>query len=70
MNLTSMDLPMDEKLWVKYSNEDGISTHAITSNRLRTEYYLYENQNKTWVKTHKGQSPVDLYPHIPYEHES
>lgn len=48
----------EEKIWVRYLNENKELTHIVTSNRLRTEYYLYEIQNGEPVKIQSAVSPA------------
>lgn len=50
----------DEKIWVRYLNEDKELTHIVTSNRLRTEYYLYKIQNSEPVKIQSAVSPAEF----------
>lgn len=64
--LISTEPEPNEIVWVQYRNEDHVTTHVITSNKLRTEYYLYEIKNDTWKKIKKADSPVELEPLIPF----
>lgn len=58
------NLPSDEHLWVQYMN-DGVITHLITSDTLRTTYYLYTVENGKAKKTkYKAKEPTDLYKHL------
>lgn len=58
------NLPTDEILWVQYMN-DGVITHLITSDILRTTYYLYTvNNNKAKRTRYKAKEPTDLYAKI------
>lgn len=50
----------EEKIWVQYLNEDKELTHIVTSNKLRTEYYLYEIQNGEPVKIQSAVSPAEF----------
>lgn len=50
----------EEKIWVQYLNENKELTHIVTSNRLRTEYYLYEIQNDEPVKIQSAVSPAEF----------
>lgn len=50
----------EEKIWVRYLNENKELTHIVTSNRLRTEYYLYEIQNNEPVKIQSAVSPAEF----------
>lgn len=58
------NLPSDEHLWVQYMN-DGVITHLITSDALRTTYYLYTVENGKAKKTkYKAKEPTDLYKYL------
>lgn len=50
----------EEKIWVRYLNKDKDLTHIVTSNRLRTEYYLYEIQNGEPVRIQSAVSPAEF----------
>lgn len=52
--------PENEIVWVSYV-QDGVITHVITSNVLRTEYYLYKVENGKLKKTrYKSDDPTEL----------
>ena len=52
--------PKNEMVWVVYM-QDEVITHMITSNALRTEYYLYIVQNGKLKKTrYKSDDPTKL----------
>lgn len=50
----------EEKIWVRYLNKNKELTHIVTSNRHRTEYYLYEIQNGEPVKIQSAVSPSEF----------
>lgn len=52
--------PKNEMVWVVYM-QDEVITHMITSNALRTEYYLYKVENGIPKKTKfKSEDPTEL----------
>lgn len=61
------NIPQDETVWVRYMN-GGVITHIITSDALRTMYYLYTVENNKAKKTrYKAKEPTDLYERINYK---
>lgn len=54
----------NEIKWLTYSN-DGIPVYIITSDILRTEYYLYKVTNGKAKKTaRKAKIPTYLYKYL------
>lgn len=52
--------PENEIVWVSYV-QDEVITYMITSNVLRTEYYLYKVENGIPKKTkYKSDDPTKL----------
>ena len=52
--------PKNEIVWVVYM-QDEVITYMITSNVLRTEYYLYKVENGIPKKTkYKSEDPTEL----------
>lgn len=52
--------PKNEIIWVVYM-QDEVITYMITSNALRTEYYLYKVENGIPKKTkYKSDDPIKL----------
>lgn len=52
--------PKDETLWVQIIR-NGVVAYAITSNTLRTEYYLYKvDKNKLKKTRYKNADPTEL----------
>ena len=49
-----------EYLWLTYTASDGKKWY-ITSDKMRTEYYLYKEKKKT---ARKAINPCDLYKYI------
>lgn len=55
-----IEAPKNNIIWVSYVH-DGVVTHMITSNILRTEYYLYKVENGELKKTrYKSEDPTEL----------
>ncbi len=55
-----VEAPKNEMVWVVYM-QDEIITYMITSNALRTEYYLYKVENGIPKKTkYKSEYPTEL----------
>ena len=55
-----VEAPKNEIIWVVYM-QDEVITYMITSNALRTEYYLYIVQNGKLKKTrYKSDDPTKL----------
>lgn len=55
-----IEAPKNNIIWVSYVR-DGVVTHMITSNILRTEYYLYKVENGELKKTrYKSEDPTEL----------
>jgi hypothetical protein len=55
-----IEAPKNNIIWVSYV-QDGVTTHVITSNILRTEYYLYKVENGELKKTrYKSEDPTEL----------
>lgn len=53
-----------EVLWLTYIN-DGQILYYITSNKIRSIYYLYEVKNSKPIKTkYKSANPTDLYKYM------
>ena len=60
MKTMRIEVPKNEIIWVLYV-QDEVITHVITSNVLRTEYYLYKVENGTPKKTrYKSEDPTEL----------
>lgn len=55
-----IEAPKGETLWVQII-KNGVVAYAITSNTLRTEYYLYEVDKGKLKKTrYKNADPTEL----------
>lgn len=55
-----IEAPKDETLWVQMIR-NGVVAYAITSNTLRTEYYLYKVDKDKLKKTrYKNADPREL----------
>lgn len=55
-----VEAPKNEIVWVVYM-QDEVITYMITSNALRTEYYLYKVENGIPKKTkYKSDDPTKL----------
>lgn len=48
----------DEIVWVHGYDSDGNERYIITSNRMRTIYFLYINEQDIWKKAAKARSPI------------
>ena len=58
--MTTPEIPKNELLWVQYYDGNHERIAYVTSNKLRTEYYLYENVEGAWAKTHQAEDPTGL----------
>lgn len=60
--LSKSSFGKNEILWLTYTNENG-KHYYITSDQIRNNYYLYEEQEpNVIIKTkHKANTPTDLY---------
>ena len=55
-----IEVPKDETLWVQIIKNEVVA-YAITSNALRTEYYLYKVGKDKLKKTrYKNADPTEL----------
>ena len=55
-----MKIPKGETLWVNYMS-NGEITHIITSDIMRTNYYLYKFNDGELIKTKfKNKDPTQL----------
>lgn len=52
--------PKGELSWVRELNDKGEEIYLITSNSVRTIYYLYAINGDKLIKLGKGSSPIDL----------
>ena len=52
-------IPKDEILWETYTEGDNI--YKITSDRIRSVYFMYKKENNTFKKLGKASSPPELY---------
>ena len=52
--------PKGELSWVRELNDKGEEIYLITSNLVRTIYYLYAINGDKLIKLGKGSSPLDL----------
>ncbi len=50
----------DELVWVRGCNSDGTPGYIITSNRLRSIYFLYAYEKGAWKKIAKARSPISF----------
>lgn len=54
---SSFRIPKDEIVWVRGCDSNGTLRYIITSNKLRSHYFLYANENGDWKKIAKARSP-------------
>ena len=55
-----MKIPKGETLWVNYMS-NGKITHIVTSDIMRTNYYLYKFNDGELIKTKfKNKDPTEL----------
>ena len=50
--------PKDEIVWVQGCDSDGTPRYIITSNKLRSNYFLYADEKGVWKKIAKARSPI------------
>ena len=48
----------DEIVWVRGNNSDGTPGYIITSNKMRSVYFLYAYEKGAWKKIAKARSPI------------
>lgn len=48
----------DEIVWVRGNNSDGTPGYIITSNKMRSVYFLYAYEKGAWKKITKARSPI------------
>ena len=48
----------DEPVWVRGCNSDGTPGYIITSNKMRSIYFLYAYKKGAWEKIAKTRSPI------------
>lgn len=63
--LSKSSFGKNEILWLTYTNENG-KRYYITSDQIRNNYYLYEEQepNVIYKTKRKANTPTDLYKFI------
>ena len=50
----------DEIVWVRGRNSDGTPGYIITSNKMRSMYFLYAFIKGSWGKIAKARSPISF----------
>lgn len=52
--------PKNQQIWTQYI-KDGVVKYVVTSDMVRSEYFLYKVEGDKLVKTnHKAKNPLDL----------
>ena len=54
---SSFRIPKDEIVWVRGCDSNGTLRYIIASNKLRSHYFLYANENGDRKKIAKARSP-------------
>lgn len=59
-------IPKNETLWETITSKSG-KKYIVTSNKERSTYFLYLEENGDLIRKAKGNTPPDLWKHIDKE---